>query len=104
MPNITSTNHVITYTNLPLYFTLYFCDLSSYKDDLPQMWVKRLLKNKNKHFRLTCVAQKRLWLSSLMIHLRPYLVPRSDNVLRFTEGDLGKNKMILEGEITDEKM
>ena len=39
-----------------------------------------------------------------MIHLRPYLVPRSDNVLRFTEGDLGKNKMILEGEITDEKM
>ena len=39
-----------------------------------------------------------------MIHWRPYLVPRSDNVLRFTEGDLGKNKMILEGEIKDAKM
>ena len=38
-----------------------------------------------------------------MIHLRPYLVPRSDNVLRFTEGDLGKNKMIIEGDVTDEK-
>ena len=39
-----------------------------------------------------------------MIHLRSYLVPGSDNVLRFTEGDLGKNKMILEGEITDATM
>ena len=65
------------------------------------MWGKRLLKNKNKHFRLTCVAQKRLCLSPLMIYVRPYLVPRSDNVLRVAEGDLGKNKMILEGEIRD---
>ena len=39
-----------------------------------------------------------------MIHWRPYLVPRSDNVLHFAEEDLGKNKMILEEEIKDAKM
>ena len=34
----------------------------------PKKWAKSLLKNEKKHFRLTCVAEKRLCLSSLIIH------------------------------------
>ena len=62
------------------------------------MWARRLLKNKKQTLPID-VRRSKTSLSSL-IHVRY----RSDNVLHFAEEDLGKNKMILEGEIKDAKM
>ena len=59
----------------------------------PKKWAKPLSKNEKNHFRLTCVAQKRLCLSSLLAiqhHVYRHLDDSDSNAVPLFTMDLSK--------------